>query len=57
MGLGRDALGQAVVCVLLAGCVCAQSPTAMQSDARAAAPAELGSATQSVNGIGGQTAR
>src|SRR5208283_1512101 len=42
-------LGQALVCVMLAGCVCAQAPTAAQSGARSPVPAELGSVTQPMN--------
>ena len=42
--------GQAVVCVLFAGFVYAQSPTVMQSNARAAAPANFGSVTQPATG-------
>ena len=41
---------QAAVCILLTSGVCAQSATATQSNARAAAPADLGSATQPATG-------
>src|SRR5271166_6306142 len=48
-GTWQGRLGQALVCVLLAGCVSAQAPTATQSGARAPVPAELGSVAQPVN--------
>ena len=49
-GFWPRCVAQAAVCVLLAGLVCAQSPTAMQPNARSAAPAELGSATKPADG-------
>ena len=45
----RRCVGQAVVCVLLATWVCAQSPTSVQSGTRAAVPAEVASAARSAN--------
>src|SRR5271166_167182 len=49
-GTWQGRLGQALVCVLLAGCVSAQAPTATQSGARAPVPAEVASAARSANG-------
>jgi len=45
----RRCAGQAVVCVLLAAWVCAQSPTSAQSGTRAAVPVEVASAARSAD--------